>query len=69
MVGLGLPELFVLFIIGTLIFPPYFINYKLAKSRGREKEICLWMLLTLLFSWLTTLILAIMKPVSRSINE
>jgi hypothetical protein len=49
--------LFVLFFI-----LPLFINYKLVKSRSREKEMWLWMLLTLLFSWLSTLILAIMKP-------
>ncbi len=65
MFGLGLPELLVLLIIGAVLFLPMFINYKLVKSRNREKEMCLWMLLTLLFSWLVTLILAVMKPKER----
>jgi NADH:ubiquinone oxidoreductase subunit 6 (subunit J) len=72
MFGLGLPELLVLFIIGAVIgvglFLPMFINYKLVKSRNREKEICLWMLLTLLFSWLVTLILAVMKPKDQGLE-
>jgi hydrogenase-4 membrane subunit HyfE len=65
MFGLGLPELIILLIIGAVLFLPMFINYRLVKSRNREKEMCLWMLLTLLFSWLVTLILAVMKPKTK----
>jgi len=46
----------------SLIFAPFYINAKLIKSRGRQSEKFLWMLLTLIFSWFITLVLAVMKP-------
>jgi O-antigen/teichoic acid export membrane protein len=45
-----------------LVLAPFFINNRLVKTRGREKEKMLWMLLTLVFSWITTFVLAIIKP-------
>lgn len=41
---------------------PFFINFRLAKSRDRGRDLCLWMLFTLFLSWIITLILLIMKP-------
>lgn len=60
MFGLGLPELFILLVI----FLPFILNYNLAKSRG--KSIVLMLLLTFIFSWIVTLILAIMPKVETS---
>ena len=49
---------FTFFIIFLMLFAalPFIINFKLAKSRG--KSVPLMMLLTLIFSWIVTLILA-----------
>jgi len=58
MFGLGWPELFVL-----AILLPFIINGFLAKSRG--KSILLMLLLTLIFSWIVTLILAFMPKVPK----
>ncbi len=58
----GILKLFFYFLFAFLLFAPFLINYKLIKSRSREKEKLLWFCLTVLFSWVTTLILAIMKP-------
>jgi uncharacterized membrane protein (DUF485 family) len=55
--GLGLPELIILLIL----FTPFIINAKLAKSRG--KSVILMILLTFIFSWIVTLILAFMPRV------
>jgi hypothetical protein len=52
MFGLGLFELFVLFIV----FGPFIINFRLARSRG--KDVVLMLFLTIIFSWIVTLILA-----------
>ena len=61
MFGLGGQEVG---IIGVLFFLlifsilPFIINAKLARSRG--KSVPLMLLLTLVFSWIVTLILAVM---------
>jgi len=60
MFGCGAQEM--LLLVAAFIFAPFFINYSLAKSRGREKDMCLWMLFTVFFSWITTLILLILNP-------
>lgn len=64
MFGLGLPELIVSFLFFGIIIIPFFINVKLAKSRG--KSIALMVLLTFFFSWLVTLILALMPKVDEA---
>ena len=58
--GLGMPEL----LIFLLLFLPFFINPILAISRG--KSIALILLLTLIFSWLVTLILAFIPKVKKT---
>jgi len=60
MAGLGLPELIIL----IFFFLPFIINFKQAKNRKRS--VPLWMLLTLIFSWIATLVLAITKPVQNA---
>jgi len=59
--GLGLPEL----LIVLIIFLPFIINYSLAKSR--DKNVILILLLTVIFSWIVTLILAVM-PKAEAVN-
>ena len=62
MLNIGGPEIVVLFFI-LFVLLPFFINASLAKSRG--KSIILMLLLTLIFSWIVTLILAFMPKVSK----
>jgi len=64
MFGLGIPELFILLIVFAGIFLPFIINAKLAKSRG--KSMILMLLLTVIFSWIVTLILAFMPKIEES---
>ena len=61
MFGLGTPELIVVF---CGIFLPFIINAILAKSRG--KSVALMLFLTLIFSWIVTLILAFMPKVAET---
>lgn len=66
MFGLGGPEFAVIltFLFVVVIgFLPFVINYKLAQSRG--KSVALMMLLTVIFSWVVTLILAFMPKVVK----
>lgn len=64
MFGIGAPELISLLIVFIVIFLPFIINAKLAKSRG--KSVALILLLTLIFSWIVTLILAFMPKVTET---
>jgi hypothetical protein len=62
MFGLGLYELAnIVFLVLIVFLGPLMINYRLVKSRGRKNEICLWMFMSLLFSWIATFVLLIMK--------
>ncbi len=63
MFGFGLPELIILLVI-FLIFVPFIVNARLARSRG--KSIGLILLLTFFFSWLVTLFLAFMPKVEST---
>ena len=58
-------ELFVLFVI----FAPFVINARLSISRG--KDVFLMLFLTIIFSWIVTLILAFLpeKPQSESVIQ
>lgn len=62
MFGLGMPELTIVLVIFVVFFLPFIINANLAKSRG--KSVILMLLLTIIFSWIITLILAFMSKVS-----
>ncbi|MBC7197162.1 MAG: hypothetical protein H5U39_07930 [Deferribacterales bacterium] len=53
-------ELIILF---AVIIAPFIINANLAKSRG--KSVALTLLLTLIFSWIVTLILAFLPKVTE----
>lgn len=64
MFGIGLPELLILLVLLCGIFLPFIINANLAKSRG--KSVALMLLLTLIFSWIVTLILAFMPKVEEN---
>ena len=50
------PVIAIILFIGFLL--PFIINVNLAKSRG--KSVVLMLLLTLIFSWIVTLVLAFM---------
>ena len=60
MFGIGGPEVVVLLFIACLILP-FVLNARLARSRG--KNVALMLLLTVIFSWIVTLILAFMPIV------
>lgn len=68
MFGLGMPELIVIIVTFIVIFCgiilPFIINANLAKSRG--KSVALMLFLTLIFSWIVTLILAFMPKVEET---
>lgn len=61
MFGLGIPELIIIFLIFGGFLLPFIINANLAKSRG--KSVALMFLLRVFFSWIVTLILALMSKV------
>lgn len=54
--------IFLVLILG--FFLPFIINASLARSRG--KSVILMLLLTLIFSWIVTLILAFMPKVEKA---
>jgi hypothetical protein len=58
-------NLFVVLITIFILFFPFYINLKLLKSRGRSSEKKIWLFLTIIFSWISTLVLAAMKPVDK----
>ena len=60
MIGIGMSELIILLAI-PLVILPFIINAKLAKSRG--KNVIFILFLTLIFSWIVTLVLAFMPKV------
>ena len=59
---IGMPELIVGLPIFLILFLPFIINLNLAISRG--KNVILMLFLTVIFSWIVTLILAFMPKVS-----
>lgn len=63
MFGLGGPEVLVIFFVLLIGILPFIINASLARSRG--KSVFLMLLLTLIFSWIVTLILAFMPKVQK----
>lgn len=63
MFGLGMTELIIVLVVICGTFLPFIINASLAKSRG--KSVALMLFLTLIFSWIVTLILAFMPKVSE----
>jgi len=58
MSGFGVPEVIVLLGVFVVFFLPFIINASLAKSRG--KSVFLMLILTFIFSWLVTLVLAVL---------
>ena len=67
MFGLGGPELLIILtVLGVAIFAilPFIINAYLAKSRG--KSVVLMLLLTIIFSWIVTLILAFFPKIEKA---
>ena len=67
MFGLGLPEFIIVIVILGGFLLPFLINGNLAKSRG--KSVGLMLFLTLIFSWIVTLILAFMPKVETVRSE
>jgi len=66
MFGIGTPELSVIFMVFVVFILPFIVNARLAQSRG--KNVALMLLLTIIFSWIVTLILACL-PVSSTEDE
>ena len=64
MFGLGIPELLGILIALGVVILPFIINAYLAKSRG--KSVVLMLLLTIIFSWLVTLILAFFPKIEKA---
>lgn len=63
MFGFGIPELLILTALGVVILP-FIINAYLAKSRG--KSVVLMLLLTIIFSWIVTLVLAFFPKIEKA---
>lgn len=66
MFGLGGSEFVVVFMFFSAIaffIIPFIVNYKLAQSRG--KSVALMILLTLIFSWIVTLVLAFIPALEQ----
>ena len=61
MFGLDAPIVVVFLAVILGFFLPFIINALLAKSRG--KSVVLMLLLTIIFSWIVTLILAFMPKI------
>ena len=70
MSGLGTPDLIAILAVCLWIFCvyllPFIINAILARSRG--KSVALMLFLTLIFSWIVTLILAFMPKVQKKVR-
>ena len=67
MFGLGIPELLIILTalgVAILAILPFIINAYLAKSRG--KSVVLMLLLTIIFSWIVTLILAFFPKIEKA---
>lgn len=64
MFGLDAPALLIFLIIVLGFFLPFFINASLARSRG--KSVILMLLLTIIFSWVVTLILAFLPKAEHA---
>ncbi len=64
MFGLDAPIVVGFLVIVLGFFLPFIINAPLAKSRG--KSVILMLLLTIIFSWIVTLILAFMPKAEGS---
>lgn len=64
MFGLGIPELSAILIVLGVLLLPFIINVYLAKSRG--KSILLTLLLTIIFSWIVTLVLAFFPKIAKT---
>lgn len=55
----GLDGVHIIFLLFLLL--PFFLNASLAKSRG--KSVALMLVLTIVFSWIVTLVLAFMPKI------
>lgn len=64
MFGLGIPELLIILTVLGVAILPFIINAYLAKSRG--KSVVLMLLLTIIFSWIVTLILAFFPKIEKA---
>lgn len=63
MFGLDMTSGFFVFFVLFFFFFPFLLNGYLARSRG--KSVILMLLLTLIFSWIVTLVLAFMPRVEN----
>lgn len=63
MFGLNISDIIVLLFILAILFLPFILNFFLAQSRG--KSVVLMLLLTIIFSWIVTLILACLPRVEN----
>ena len=64
MFGLGIPELLIILTALGVAILPFIINAYLAKSRG--KSVVLMLLLTIIFSWIVTLVLAFFPKIEKA---
>ncbi|MCP4161179.1 MAG: hypothetical protein GY760_13985 [Deltaproteobacteria bacterium] len=62
-IDMGFATLFLLFLLFLAL--PFIINASLARSRGQS--VILMLLLTFIFSWIVTLILAFMPKIRQSV--
>ncbi len=55
MFGLGIPEIIILLVMFIICLLPLYINVSLSKKKGKNAVLVFF--LTLLFSWLVTIVL------------